>query len=782
MKIRRPSLRTILLLLLGFCGLLVGLYSFARSDYFLRTVVLPELAKKLQCPISAEKVELSPLSSLSLTSLRIGNPSRPFLTAGSVELRYALFPLFSGRVIIDRLAFRNSSLLLKEKADGSLDIPCLPTEPSAPTQTDKPTEPSTPLEIHLSDIQLENASILFVKAPAAGQNGQGAQRRIELQKLRLLVPSLTNNGQGDISLRGALALQLAEDIDLHKGEFELTLHSQTDSRMLPKTFRGSLKFSGIEGRIKQLAFADDNLNLEYDGEWMPAAQQLRWKTLNVEATRDGQTFLSLSTSGAFSFSAKSGDIQLELKHLDQGIFRLLADVPPPLAELDLSGTVALNLKSPQAFDIDGSLTAARFLLPDTDPGVHPALNAEFKLEKGADGLHTKGISLKLNQSNDTAAQLALNGNVALPLESGASELSIKSEVLNVDSLIKIFSKKAAAAPKQPDAAPKSATKDGQDWSKPIPKNSSIKLTIDIAQLIRRPFDLRQLHAALALDKGKLDVSELRWKQDAAQIRWQSSLDLTAAEKPLHFSADIQDLDLLPLQKAAGVVAENQLAGRLHSLTASGAVPLSDLSQAAKRLDLDLQADFADIDLPLTLQSLPPFNIILLPIKVTANISKLVGGVLLPEALVKLQSAIGQQLEQAGQIRINRAELNFSLKDQSIDIKKAEFLSNLLPRFAFSGNIAADRHIDLIAEMGLGITQLRLPIIGTLDLPYPNVVTLVPQLVQGLGLGALDFLGSSLDKLNQLGPKAAYDRLLNQTQPLIDLSPKPPQVLEIQRKE
>jgi hypothetical protein len=781
MKIRRPSLRTVLFLILGLCGLLVGLYSFARSDYFLRTVVLPELAKKLQCPISAEKVELSPLSSLSLTSLRIGNSAQPFLTAGSVELRYALFPLFSGRVIIDRLAFRNSSLLLKEKADGSLDIPCLPTEPSAPTQTDKPTEPSTPLEIHLSDIQLENASILFVKAPVAGQNGQGAQRRIELQKLRLLVPSLTNNGQGDISLRGALALQLAEDIDLRKGEFELSLHSQTDSRMLPKTFRGSLKFSGVEGQMKKLVFSDDNLRLEFDAEWLPDAEQLRWKTLSADAAHAGQTFLSLATSGAFALKTKNGNIQFELKHLDQGIFGLFADIPPPLAELNLSGTVALNLKNPQEFEVSGSFTSPRFLLPDTDPGAVASLDAEFQLEKSAEALHTKGISLKLGQSNSTAAQLALNGNVALPFERGQSEIIVQSEILNLDLLKKIFSKTTTQS-KPPSAAPSGTQENAQDWSKSIPKNSSIKLTVDIAQLIHQPLDVRQLHAALTLDKGKLDISELRWNLDDAKIHWRSNLDLTSADKPLRFSADIQNLALLPLQKAAGIAEEKQLAGHLHSLTASGTLPLNDLSQAAKRLTLDLQADFADIDLPTTLQSLPPFNIILLPIKVTANISKLVGGVLLPESLIKLQNEIGEQLNKAGQIRINRADLAFTLKDQSVEIKKAEFLSNLLPRFAFSGNIAADRHIDLIAEMGLGITQLRLPIIGTLDLPYPNVVTLVPQLVQGLGLGALDFLGSTLDKLNQLGPQAVYDRLLNQTQPLIDLSPKPPQVLEIQRTE
>ena len=80
----------------------------------------------------------------------------------SVSARMALWPLFSGRVVVKRLVFREPSLVWVQNADGGWNLP-LGKKPSGPKGTHKePLAKGSKLEFKIQAVKIENARFRFL--------------------------------------------------------------------------------------------------------------------------------------------------------------------------------------------------------------------------------------------------------------------------------------------------------------------------------------------------------------------------------------------------------------------------------------------------------------------------------------------------------------------------------------------------------------------------------------------------------------------------------------------
>ena len=109
---------------IGFGVLLVAAYFVLTSSWFITKVALPMVSKKLQTPVTAERVALSPFSSVQITGLNVG-PADARLVAGlDMQCRYSLWKMaFSKKPFVKSLEITRGDITLKRGADGKLNVP-----------------------------------------------------------------------------------------------------------------------------------------------------------------------------------------------------------------------------------------------------------------------------------------------------------------------------------------------------------------------------------------------------------------------------------------------------------------------------------------------------------------------------------------------------------------------------------------------------------------------------------------------------------------------------------
>jgi hypothetical protein len=106
-------------------GLLLVFFYFAfTSSWFITKAVLPRISKKLQVPVTAERVMLSPFSSVQVTGLNIGSVDARLVSDLDLQCRGNLWKmLFSKKPFIKSLEITRGDVMLKRDMYGKLNVP-----------------------------------------------------------------------------------------------------------------------------------------------------------------------------------------------------------------------------------------------------------------------------------------------------------------------------------------------------------------------------------------------------------------------------------------------------------------------------------------------------------------------------------------------------------------------------------------------------------------------------------------------------------------------------------
>ncbi len=142
--------------------LLLVSYLLLSSSYFLESFLLPQISKHIDIPIEVGEIEFSPLVSLKVEKLRIGNKEVPFLKLEKGELFYDLLSFFEKKVIIKDVVFRKMRIHLEKTPQGELRL--ISFEPTAESSDEKENKKS---EVGFSflNVAFEDSEIFLENSP-----------------------------------------------------------------------------------------------------------------------------------------------------------------------------------------------------------------------------------------------------------------------------------------------------------------------------------------------------------------------------------------------------------------------------------------------------------------------------------------------------------------------------------------------------------------------------------------------------------------------------------------
>ncbi len=467
----------------GLLVLLVGLFFVVTSDAFIRRVVLPRAGAAVGLPMRAETVSFSFSRHLRIDGLEIGDSDDFRLLAGTILVRYQLWPLLRrGDLIVDQI--------LVDRLDG--EIRQLPTPPERdkrrkPRRQRRPDE--TPSRVQIADVRIEHVNVLF--APSGRPH-----ERFEVGGLMLRIPQLVNGQPFEASL--AMAAKVVQGAaDVAADRIELRLTGAFDEWMLPSRLQATLTVAGLAGRAGLVDLAGREMRLDLNTHYANGRfviDQLR----------------AVETHG-------------EIVEASLDLSARLAIEPPEIA-LDL----AVDLPSPALLNLLGGF------IGDVDFGRTTA-NWTAKID-GTAGNGAVDFATSLTVSQASLASATLNLLAGPPLDVAASargtvdlrrlQATIKSVDFHLVDEVERVRFEVANLPALPLTG---------DWQKALVKglaDSTARLTVDkldlgrYAALLPPTAGVENLAGLVSanLDARGLDV--------AGQVAVVASLDLRQAQVAL----------------------------------------------------------------------------------------------------------------------------------------------------------------------------------------------------------------------------------------------------------
>ncbi len=197
-KQQRRWLRWVIWLGAGFVALVVVAYFIITSSAFIKGVILPRAGKALNASVTVSDAELQPFHQLVLHDLKVQTAgAEPLVTASEVSVRYHLWDILHGNLLVDEVSLVSPTVELVENLDGTSNLdPIMKALQAKPATETKPATPaaaaSKPMQIDLGKLTLSNAHILKIK------NYDGSPSRLDgINELQCYAHKLEERPDGE---------------------------------------------------------------------------------------------------------------------------------------------------------------------------------------------------------------------------------------------------------------------------------------------------------------------------------------------------------------------------------------------------------------------------------------------------------------------------------------------------------------------------------------------------------------------------------------------------------
>lgn len=298
------------LILGGLVGLLVVAYFVATSGWFLKSVIVPQVASKLGSEFEAEQISLSPLKQLELRKVKLTpRGSDTLFAVESVRVRYGLLAILGGDIQVDEVTVESPSVTIVEKLNGDSNLSKLLASLNSGPATSSTPSAEVP-KVNLRNLALRNATLRYSKETAPG-----AFDVSEVTGLTLTLDQLGNGQTGKLALSLAGSSAQATNRIAAKGEGAFTVG--LDAKLMPAAVNGQLKLDigAAAGAFKELASAGATLAVEV------TATEL--KQLKLAFTRGAEALGTVALSGPYDITKKEARIAYTIEGIDKRVLGLV---------------------------------------------------------------------------------------------------------------------------------------------------------------------------------------------------------------------------------------------------------------------------------------------------------------------------------------------------------------------------------------------------------------------------------------------------------------------------
>ena len=235
----------------------------------IKAFAVARLSETLHREVKIEKVSFNLFSGIKLEKLSVGNragfAAKPFVSADSLELRYAFWPLFSRQLLIKEVRLVKPEILIEKDRGGEFNFSDLTKQSKAttpPTGSSAATPGKLPFNLLVSSFSLTGGKLVYLDK-AAGTDSAVNNLNITISGFELaLIRPIDFKLSADLFYQGktipaALAGQVSVDLD----RAVVTLSNTTFS-LAGETAALSAKVSGLKNPDLNFTVSSHGLSID----------------------------------------------------------------------------------------------------------------------------------------------------------------------------------------------------------------------------------------------------------------------------------------------------------------------------------------------------------------------------------------------------------------------------------------------------------------------------------------------------------------------------------------
>jgi uncharacterized protein involved in outer membrane biogenesis len=235
----------------------------------IKAFAVARLSETLQREVKIEKVSFNLFSGIKLEKLSVGNragfTAQPFVSADSIELRYAFWPLFSRQLLIKEVRLVKPEILIEKNRSGEFNFSDLTKQgkTAAPSAGPSAAAPGKlPFNLLVSSFSLTGGKIVYIDK-AAGTDSAINDLNIAVSGFELaLIRPIGFKISADLFYQGknipvSLAGQVSVDLDNASASL-----SNTTLALAGETAALSAKVAGLKNPDITFAVSSHGLSLD----------------------------------------------------------------------------------------------------------------------------------------------------------------------------------------------------------------------------------------------------------------------------------------------------------------------------------------------------------------------------------------------------------------------------------------------------------------------------------------------------------------------------------------
>ncbi len=344
--------------------LVVAIYFFATSSFFLKSVVLPKVGSSMNATITVGDASISPFSQVILHDLKVATTS-PVVEAREVRLRYSLMDIIKGRINVDEVTLDSPTVTIVKEADGKSNLDPILNQPSKPADTSKKSESN----LDVKNVALKNGTVRITEKLKTGQ-----MNVTELTGVNVAVDQLKNGGSGKLIIASDLKMDQLGTNHLGakiSGSYDFAM----SPALAPQSIKGStrVEVNRAEGGLKDAAGMVALLEAD--------ASPTSVNNVAFRFEKAGQQLGQLRVHGPFDMAKSEGSLTVELLSLDRAVLNLSG---MDFAQSKISSTNKVDItRAGKMVAIDGRLTGSQLgIVREQTPT--PPVDLDFTYKVAAD--------------------------------------------------------------------------------------------------------------------------------------------------------------------------------------------------------------------------------------------------------------------------------------------------------------------------------------------------------------------------------------------------------------
>ncbi|OGV36369.1 MAG: hypothetical protein A2020_02525 [Lentisphaerae bacterium GWF2_45_14] len=547
------------------------------------------------------------------------------------------------------------------------------------------------------------------------------------------------------------------------------LNSGTELAVKGAIAAKELAFSVGKENYRKMALVyrtDSRMPLDFEGI------TLNDDSLEISSGKDRAA--EMKFKGPLVFNDFAMNIEVLIAELNNGILNVLPEkmsVATQLKRFVVSGESRVSIDSKEkSFGAKGALRARKVVTKLPMLAQDKELNSDIAFDLTKNNTQTELKDFSISAFNNAKQELFnFSGNCNLRNENGITGADIKLLSENIDLELVRNHMATAQSSDKPQAENVKKAKKKSPWKKSTDfVESVLQVATDTLRGIAAPVAKRKEPEMISanLDSTEPAAVDLKWLRlmaniELKKISWTKNVtaslnsEITARENviraepllikinstplnckmmlnpgqsdgyPFELSADMKNLDLSPIFKAAFKNGLSESKGKIDSMLTAASGKGFSPANLQNKMKASFKMETSDILIRNDLEEYYVFQIMFLPLEVFADMKSF-----LPKNSYssEVANSISKTKESLKNIRFSRGSINI-VSDRKIYVKQCEFRGDFIKNLKLEGAAGFNQNLFLTSTLNVGTITMPMDINGTLSDPDPDINKMLPEFLR-----------------------------------------------------